>query len=69
MSGDEHESWQWQLPDISEGQTISLRCSAEKSRGDRRIEALGCGRLRRKSVAQWVGFATDLRAREIKGFA
>jgi hypothetical protein len=25
MSADEHESWQWQLPDISEGQTISFR--------------------------------------------
>jgi hypothetical protein len=25
MSGSETESWQWQLPDISEGQTISFR--------------------------------------------
>jgi len=25
MSGDERESWQWQLPDIQEGQTVSYR--------------------------------------------
>jgi hypothetical protein len=25
MSGNEDESWQWQLPDIDEGQTISFR--------------------------------------------
>ncbi len=25
MSGNDNESWQWQLPDVQEGQTISFR--------------------------------------------
>ena len=59
MSGNETEHWQWQLPDVNEGQTISFRMieaepgsytpsirPAEGPRGDRRNQAPGCRRLR-----------------------
>lgn len=31
MSGNDKESWQWQLPDVSEGQTISFRMIEAKA--------------------------------------